>query len=147
MSYEFVLKGPLVSLDVTITNEQAADIMHSYMLSAADEEPEEEIEEDVKEAAPAKARVYKLKKPRQCSKCHKAGHIARTCPENQEKVFEQADPLTQQEFDNVKECKQDGLNSKSTAEALGFNSQEVNSAFGSSDYEHYLENRTERDAS
>lgn len=149
MKYEFTLKGGAISIDQVITHEQAADILHSFVLSVPDEEEVTEedldasIEEIIKEEKTTKKykKHKKGRKPPHCGNCGETGHLKTTCPKDNEPQEEPADALTEEEYRSVMECKKDGLTSKEAATNLEFNSREVNVAFGTNLYESYLQVR------
>ena len=149
MKYHFVLEGGAISIDLNITHEQAADILQSFVLSVPDEEEEvsEEdldasIEEIVKEDKPTKKyKKRKERKPMSCSNCGEPGHTKPTCPKDNEPedpVEDTGEPLSEEDYRAVLECKSDGLTSKETADQLELNRREVNVAFGTNLYESYL---------
>lgn len=153
MKYHFVLKGGAISIDQVITHEQAADILHSFVLSVPDEE-EEVTEEDLDASIDAivaddkptkKYKKHKAdRKPATCGNCGETGHRKTTCPKDNEPTDpkeEAGDALSEEDYRAVLECKSDGLTSRETADQLELNRREVNVAFGTKIYESYLQTR------
>ena len=91
-------------------------------------------------------RPAKVRKERSCSLCGKPGHSVTTCKENKPDQFgfdatpkvSGFDPMTKEEYAGVKEAKDCEELSKSTADMMGLPIREVNIAYSSSDYQHYL---------
>lgn len=78
---------------------------------------------------------------RRCGQCGGKGHTARTCGKaagSEERRPEHIeDPLTEDQYDEVRARKNAGDSSYEVAEALGFSQKHVNIAFSASTYERY----------
>jgi len=94
--------------------------------------------------------------PRKCGTCGKSGHTYKKCPDRGQDVVKQpkapkpvepampkkdTEALTEKEYGDVQDAKKDDLASLDAAHELDLPLVEVNKAYGSPTYEHYLFNR------
>lgn len=120
--------------DTEITADAVVEIMRAIHAGEENDVPPPVVKKTPK--------TYKKSgKVRTCGACGKPGHRRDNCGK-EEPAEISTDPLSEAEFRSVKECKDDGMASKATADELELNMREVNIAFGSYDYDNYLKSRT-----
>lgn len=85
----------------------------------------------------------KQKHQKTCSYCDLPGHMAKTCPKKRvdDRASTNDEPLTESEFDDVKQAKKDGLTTLDCAHELKIPLIEVNRAYPAADYDYYFEHR------